>query len=66
KSSSQGEELYLYLEFYRDIGVLNLVNCPRVERMPEESIRELKRIINRHSEISEIKNKTIVVSEAPT
>ncbi|KAL7001083.1 hypothetical protein U1Q18_002236, partial [Sarracenia purpurea var. burkii] len=66
KSTLQGEELYLYLEFYRDIDVLNLGNCSKVERMPEESIQEVKRIINGDSKISEMKNKAIVMSEAPT
>ncbi|KAL7000761.1 hypothetical protein U1Q18_001913 [Sarracenia purpurea var. burkii] len=65
KAVSQGEELSLYLEFCRDIGVLNAKDCPRVERIPEEGIRELQRIINGDSEKTEMEDKAIVVSEAP-
>ncbi|KAF9623463.1 hypothetical protein IFM89_003047 [Coptis chinensis] len=51
KATSQGEELDSYFEFCRDIGVLNASEFPRVEKIPEEDIRDLERIID------EVKNR---------
>lgn len=50
KATTQGEELSLYFEFCLKIGVLNASECPKVEHIPEEDIRELERIINGVSE----------------
>ncbi|KAK9276669.1 hypothetical protein L1049_006205 [Liquidambar formosana] len=46
KATTQGEKLSLYFEFCGDIGVLTASEFPRVEKIPEEDIRELERIIN--------------------
>uniref|UniRef100_A0A5B7BUE4 ENTH domain-containing protein n=1 Tax=Davidia involucrata TaxID=16924 RepID=A0A5B7BUE4_DAVIN len=46
KAIVQGEELSFYFEFSRDIGVLNASECPKVQKIPQEDIRELERIIN--------------------
>ncbi|KAB1205965.1 hypothetical protein CJ030_MR5G017547 [Morella rubra] len=46
KARVQGEELSVYFEFCRDIGVLNASEFPKVEKIPEEDVRDLERIIN--------------------
>ncbi|CAL0314884.1 unnamed protein product [Lupinus luteus] len=46
KAEFQGDKLSLYFEFCKDIGVLNAVECPKILRIPEKDIHELKRIIN--------------------
>ncbi|XP_061367059.1 putative clathrin assembly protein At1g25240 [Gastrolobium bilobum] len=46
KASEQGDELSSYFEFCRDIGVLNASQCPKIERISEEDIKDLERIIN--------------------
>ncbi|KAK7359527.1 hypothetical protein VNO77_01488 [Canavalia gladiata] len=46
KASVQREELCFFFEFCRDIGVLNASQCPKIERIPEEDIRDLERIIS--------------------
>ncbi|XP_059645828.1 putative clathrin assembly protein At1g25240 [Cornus florida] len=46
KATMQGDELSLYFEFCRENGVLSASECPKVDRVPEEDIRELERIIN--------------------
>uniref|UniRef100_A0A5B7AUW4 Putative ENTH/VHS/GAT family protein n=1 Tax=Davidia involucrata TaxID=16924 RepID=A0A5B7AUW4_DAVIN len=65
KATKQGEELSLYFEICRDIGVLNARECPKMEQIPEEDIRELECIINGVSQEANI-NKAIVVRETPT
>ncbi|KAA8532410.1 hypothetical protein F0562_032452 [Nyssa sinensis] len=56
KAIIQGEELSLYFEFCRDIGVLNASEYPKVEQIPEEDIREVERIINGVSQGTNMKN----------
>ncbi|XP_052205659.1 putative clathrin assembly protein At1g25240 [Diospyros lotus] len=46
KATVQSEELALYFEYCREIGVLRASECPTIKRLPEEGIRELERIIN--------------------
>lgn len=46
KASVQRDELSEYFEFCRVIGVLNASQCPKIERIPEEDIRDLERIIS--------------------
>lgn len=46
KATVQSEELSLYFEFCRDMGVIHASDCPRVEQIPEEDIREIELIIN--------------------
>lgn len=45
-ATRQGEELADYFEMCRAIGVVNATECPKVERIPDEDIIELQRIIN--------------------
>ncbi|KAK1385321.1 Phosphoinositide-binding clathrin adaptor [Heracleum sosnowskyi] len=45
KANTQGKELCLYIEFCRELGVNNAVNCPTVKQIPEEDIRMLEHII---------------------
>lgn len=49
KASIQGEELGMHLEFCRELGVLGSSECPKVEQIPEEDIRDLERIIHEAS-----------------
>ncbi|CAL0306051.1 unnamed protein product [Lupinus luteus] len=46
KATIQGDELTLYIEFCREIGVLNASQCPRIQRIPEEDIQDLEKIIS--------------------
>lgn len=46
KASAQGDELSLYFEFCRDIGVLNASQCPKIQRISQEDIEDLERIIS--------------------
>ena len=46
KAIVQGDELSCYIEFCRDIGVLNASQCPEIERISEEDIQDLERIIS--------------------
>ncbi|XP_027344263.1 putative clathrin assembly protein At1g25240 [Abrus precatorius] len=46
KASIQREELCLFFDFCRDIGVLNASQYPKIERISEEVIRDLERIIS--------------------
>ncbi|KAI3782660.1 hypothetical protein L2E82_12713 [Cichorium intybus] len=50
KAKVHHEELPVYLEFCREIGVGNASECPKMEEIPEERMRELEQIINRNSE----------------
>ncbi|XP_047155285.1 putative clathrin assembly protein At1g25240 [Vigna umbellata] len=46
KASIQREELSSFLEFCKDIGVLNASQCPQIERISQEDIQDLEKIIN--------------------
>ncbi|CAN6675346.1 unnamed protein product [Malus baccata var. baccata] len=80
KAAVQGEELSLYLEYCMDMGILSTADCPKVEQIPEEDIRDLERIINQVSKMEESfvecdrmaaaqkeeDNKEIVAMQKPT
>ncbi|PWA87992.1 hypothetical protein CTI12_AA124870 [Artemisia annua] len=69
KAKVQNEELSVFLEFCKDIGVGNAYHSPKIEPVPEESIRELEDIINGVSEIEQFpkeEEKRIVVIEKHT
>ncbi|KAL2343561.1 hypothetical protein Fmac_004846 [Flemingia macrophylla] len=46
KASIQGEELSLFFDFCKDIGVLNASQCPKIEQISKEDIQDLERIIS--------------------
>jgi hypothetical protein len=46
KAIVQGDELAYYIEVCRDIGVLNASQCPKIERISEEDIQDLEKIIS--------------------
>lgn len=46
KAAAQVEDLCEYLEICREMGVLNASQCPKLEKIPEEDIKELEQIIN--------------------
>lgn len=46
KATAQGDELSLFFELCSAMGVLNASCCPTIERIPEEDVRDLERIIN--------------------
>ncbi|KAM6546732.1 hypothetical protein CsatB_027468 [Cannabis sativa] len=53
KATVQGDELCLFFELCREMGVLNASFSPKVERIPaEEDFRELVRIVDRVSKIN--------------
>ncbi|KAL8100668.1 putative clathrin assembly protein At1g25240 [Apium graveolens] len=54
KANIQGKELCSYIEFCRELGVTNAVNCPAVKQIPEEDIMMLEHII---SEVSDRSNE---------
>nr|GEV33784.1 putative clathrin assembly protein At1g25240 [Tanacetum cinerariifolium] len=69
KAKVQNEELWVFLDFCRDIGVGNASHCPNMEQVPEESIRELEDIISGVSEIEQFpkeEEKRIIVVEKHT
>ncbi|KAK1277654.1 putative clathrin assembly protein [Acorus gramineus] len=45
KSTSQGARLSTYFELCRSMGVLNATEFPKVERVAEEDIRDLERMV---------------------
>ncbi|XP_012570562.1 putative clathrin assembly protein At1g25240 [Cicer arietinum] len=57
KSQSQGDKFHLYVDFCREIGVVNTSECPKILRISEKEIEELKEIIN------ECDEKAIVVKD---
>ncbi|KAK4380567.1 hypothetical protein RND71_002429 [Anisodus tanguticus] len=63
KATIQGEELSIYFDLCRSIGVKNAIECPRIEQIPEEDIKELEEIINGVSEKDVQMCKDIVVCE---
>ncbi|XP_059448430.1 putative clathrin assembly protein At1g25240 [Corylus avellana] len=46
KARVQSEELAMFFEFCRDIGVINASEFPNVEQIPDEDFRDLEQIIN--------------------
>lgn len=46
KAATQVEDLSQYLEVCREMGVLNASECPKLEKISEEDIKELEQIIN--------------------
>ncbi|GAA0154151.1 hypothetical protein Leryth_009405 [Lithospermum erythrorhizon] len=46
KATKQGEELSLYFEVCREIGVLHPSDCPRIETIAKEDLKDLEDIIN--------------------
>ncbi|MCD7452936.1 hypothetical protein HAX54_018763 [Datura stramonium] len=63
KATIQSEELSLYFELCRSIGVKNAAQFPRIEQIPHEDIKELEEIINGVSEKDSQLTKTLVVHE---
>ncbi|CAI9755258.1 unnamed protein product [Fraxinus pennsylvanica] len=45
KAKAQGDELSLYIKFCQQIGVVNALEFPMVEKVPEDGIEELEQII---------------------
>lgn len=62
KATTQGDELSLFFEFCRDIGVLNASQCPRIQRIPEEDIQDLESIISGASEKKKLEGNGGVVA----
>ncbi|KAL1338848.1 hypothetical protein HN51_033424 [Arachis hypogaea] len=46
KGEMQGDKLALYFEFCREIGVLNISDSPKILRVAEKDVKELKGIID--------------------
>ncbi|KAA0063696.1 putative clathrin assembly protein [Cucumis melo var. makuwa] len=46
KAATQVEDLSQYLEVCREMGVLNASQCPKLENIPKEDVKELEQIIN--------------------
>ncbi|XP_004504606.1 putative clathrin assembly protein At1g25240 [Cicer arietinum] len=46
RASIQGDELSSYIEFCRDIGVLNASQCPKIQKISKEDIEDLEKIIS--------------------
>ncbi|KAJ8565291.1 hypothetical protein K7X08_007867 [Anisodus acutangulus] len=63
KATIQGEELSFYFKLCRRIGVKNAIECPRIEQIRDEDIKELEEIINGVSEKDVQMCKDIVVCE---
>ncbi|KAG8047537.1 hypothetical protein GUJ93_ZPchr0008g11534 [Zizania palustris] len=52
KASEQNAQLTSYFELCRSLGVLNAAEFPAVERVPEDDIRDLEKLIMSHVEDS--------------
>ncbi|XP_020222185.2 putative clathrin assembly protein At1g25240 [Cajanus cajan] len=68
KAAIQGEELSLFFDFCKDIGVLNASQCPKVERISMEDIQDLERIIsgtstNKGNGVANDEDKAIVLRD---
>ncbi|XP_022882321.1 putative clathrin assembly protein At1g25240 [Olea europaea var. sylvestris] len=50
KAKAQSDHLSLHIKFCQQIGVVNAMEFPMVEKVPEEGVEELKEIINGLSE----------------
>ncbi|KAL3510321.1 hypothetical protein ACH5RR_029722 [Cinchona calisaya] len=70
----QGDELSLYFQLCREIGVVNAKGCPQIVEVPQEDIHDIELMINEISQKSEMDeylispkpeeaNKEIVVSD---
>jgi hypothetical protein len=46
KAQDQGDNLSLFFDLCRGMGVIGSSSNPRIERIPDEDLRELERIIN--------------------
>jgi hypothetical protein len=46
KAKMQSEELSVYFEFCKDMGVIHASDCPKVEQISEADIREIEQILN--------------------
>ncbi|KAF8040113.1 hypothetical protein BT93_B2362 [Corymbia citriodora subsp. variegata] len=60
QANAQGEELAEFFDFCKVYGVLNASEFPKVERIPEEDIQEVERMVNGRGEEE---TKAIVVRE---
>ncbi|CAM0913499.1 unnamed protein product [Alopecurus aequalis] len=52
KAAEQSAQLSSYFELCRSLGVLNAAEFPAVERVPDDDIRDLEKIIMTHAEHS--------------
>ena len=62
KALVQGDDLSLYFEYCRDIGVLNASQCPKIERISDEDIQDLEKIISGEKKSLEGNDGVIVVA----
>ncbi|KAH7516204.1 hypothetical protein FEM48_Zijuj10G0110500 [Ziziphus jujuba var. spinosa] len=46
KAKAQGEKLSLYFVFCTDFGVIKESECPKIEQIRDEDIREVEKIVN--------------------
>ncbi|KAG9144878.1 hypothetical protein Leryth_026385 [Lithospermum erythrorhizon] len=46
KTTNQGDELSQYFEICKEIGVMNASDCPRVDKISKEDMKDLEDIIN--------------------
>ncbi|RLN05627.1 putative clathrin assembly protein [Panicum miliaceum] len=68
KAAEQSAQLPSYFELCRGLGVLNAAEFPAVERVPDDDIRELEKIIMSHvveegSKVPETESKALVAVE---
>ncbi|CAI9785513.1 unnamed protein product [Fraxinus pennsylvanica] len=66
KAKAQGDHLSLYIKFCQQLEVVNALEFPVVEKVPEEGVEELKQIINGLSEsekssVNELGENTAIV-----
>ncbi|KAJ0603918.1 putative ANTH domain, ENTH domain, ANTH domain superfamily protein [Helianthus annuus] len=61
KAKAQGEEVSMFFEFCRDIGVGNTSECPKMALIPEEVIQELKDIISGDLKLPKEEVKSVIV-----
>ncbi|XP_073035237.1 putative clathrin assembly protein At1g25240 [Primulina eburnea] len=54
KATLQGEELSLYFDFCQEIRVVNASESPLIDKIPQEGIQELEKIIKGFSEKSDV------------
>ena len=52
KAAEQSAQLSSYFELCRSLGVLNAAEFPAVERVPDDDIRDLEKLIMTHAEDS--------------
>ena len=68
KAAEQSAQLSSYFELCRGLGVLNAAEFPAVERVPDDDIRELEKLIMSHvveegSKVPETGSKALVAVE---